>query len=137
LKKSDETTIHRNYRNINAYIDLLLSNAIQSLESIVANLSEPDVDSLRLGDRIELLSEYTNDCRREITGIYESRGGNPAASEAREMAEMENECVAIILHKIITQSLSGWTIIETRYRLGLNKKMNNDMVVEMLNFADG
>jgi len=54
-----------------------------------------------------------------------------------ELSSLDRECSKIIPKKLINLALSGWKIIEIRYENRINKHINNDMVHEMLNFADG
>lgn len=118
-------------RRTDAYLELLRDYWIRSIESIVDNLDAySDNGALENArDRAELqIARH----REEIA----SRLSGGKATEV-ELTPLEDKCRRVVPQKLIDLPFSGWKIIGLRWELGLNKCMNNDMVHEMLNFANG
>lgn len=138
LKDSDKTYLHQHYRNINNYYNLLYDYSIKSLDSVFENSTEVKPELSSSNDCKKQLKIYIEKQKQIIADLYtelcEDKGIEPAKAE---LSSLEKECAGIIPKKLIDLALSGWKIIEIRWEKGINKHMNNDMVHEMLNFADG
>ncbi len=137
LIASDENNLHSNYRNINAYFDLLYENGIKSLESVYAHLPNQEPDSA-FHEKEEFLKKQIDEHRQNITDRYtklcDKKGIEPAKAA---LSGLEQECSQIIPERKINQSLNYWIAVDVMDEKGVRKFMKYDMVWEMLNFTDG
>jgi hypothetical protein len=138
LKRSSKKALHKNYRNINVYYDLLHENGIRSLESTLKNVSEPVPNPFPISSSKELLGKYIDLQKLRLKYLYTRlcREKETSPQEA-EPSKLEKECSQIVPERLLDQSMDYWLASDIMRELKVHRFMNYDMFWEMLNYADG
>ncbi len=138
LKRSSKSALHKNYRNINVYFDLLHENGIRSLESTLKNVSEPVLNPSPISSSKGLLSKYIDLQKLRLKYLYTRlcREKEIDPHEA-ELSRLEKECSQIVPARLLDQSMDYWLASDIMRELKVHRFMNYDMFWEMLNYADG
>lgn len=116
LMESSRSHLHKNYRNINVYYDLLYDYGEKSLDSVFENITATGIDLSTANDLKAQLNTYIDEQKQIILKMYTKICEEKGIERAKaELSSLEKECSKIIPKKLINLALSGWKIIEIRY----------------------